>query len=692
MKFKQKWAALRVSRKLCWLAIAALCLTLCAEVLSNFPALTTRGLTPVTIDPRQFVYESDATVTQDAQSIAITDAENRTVDLILQEPSLALHTVTVELGGQGSVNVAILYKDQASAKMLTQVYSTYCVPATPSLAVCYAPAQSAGTVTELRIRLKSLGAQPYAVTRITLNAPIPFQWQPIRLLLRFSLVLGLLCAAFLRGSRTAYDPANLAHKLILVLPLLTVMVFSGVVAQWIMPDTPLFTGITDEQATQSKTDSYAVLFETLRAGRLSVARQPDAALLAMQNPYDQSARTAAGISFPFDYSLYNGQYYLYYGVAPVISVYYPYHALTGQVPQSRDAALILTWLTIAFIGWSICGLSRRYTPDANVYALSLGCVTAVFASGAMFLLASADFYYLAEVSFVCFAAGAIAFGVRALAQPKRWLALGQYAFSGICFALAAASRPSALLMLFALLCPLFIHALYTRTAKAAQAIAFLVPAVAGVALLLWYNAARFGNVLDFGAAHQLTVTDVHYQRVRISELAPALYHYLLEPLSFTNRFPYLAVGYHALPAAGRYVFTLSNAGVLAYPIIWVLALFPLTTPHKGTRFVRERRWVSFAPLLVSLPLMLLSYGIGGAILRYTCDFRLFYTLPAIVCAIGVMSRPATPERKALAILCGALCVLSIAVGLGMVFDNERDNILKHSPQIYYGLQRMFFPY
>jgi hypothetical protein len=60
--------------------------------------------------------------------------------------------------------------------------------------------------------------------------------------------------------------------------------------------------------------------------------------------------------------------------------------------------------------------------------------------------------------------------------------------------------------------------------------------------------------------------------------------------------------------------------------------------------------------------------------------------------MALMTRADTAERKALAVLCAALCVASLFVGVGMLFDNERNYIVKNLPQIYYGLQRMFFPY
>lgn len=58
---------------------------------------------------------------------------------------------------------------------------------------------------------------------------------------------------------------------------------------------------------------------------------------------------------------------------------------------------------------------------------------------------------------------------------------------------------------------------------------------------------------------------------------------------------------------------------------------------------RERRWTLLLPLLASLPLMLASYGLAGAILRYTCDFRLFYVLGGVACAVAMLSLPPRPS-------------------------------------------------
>lgn len=693
MSIRRWWAARRAWQQLLTLAGAALLLALLAETLCNARAIATRGLSPVSVPLAGFACETDAVFNRDSSGIHLDSAGNHVVDLVLPDPGVTTETVAVALTGAGTVSVSVLIEDQANAYTPAQVYTIVCLPGDPALRYCYAGARSAGAVRELRLRFKAETDDPYTVALVTLNAQFPLQWQPARMGLSWLAAMGLLCAAF-RPLR-AWKPGRWARRAIIALPLIATMGLCALIAGWIEPETPLFSGITDEQAMGSRTDIYAVLFETLRAGRLAVDREPDGSLLGLANPYDQSERVAKKISFPFDYSYYNGQYYIYYGVAPVLSVYAPYRAITGRVPTSRDATLLMAWLAVGLIGWAVCGLARRYAPQAGPFAVSLGCATAVYASGAMLLFSSADFYYLAELSYVCFAAGAVALGLSAAGRPRGWLSRLEYALCGVSFTLTAMSRPSALPMLMAFLAPLFICELLRRRARLAEAAAFLVPAALGVGAILWYNWARFGSVLDFGARHQLTVTDVHWRHASLQELPAALYHYLLEPLSFTNRFPYLAVSYHTLPTVGRYVFTLSNAGVLVFPVTWALLLMPLASPAGATLTPlarRERRWTLLLPLFVSLPLMLVSYGVAGAILRYTCDFRLFYALAGAVCALALMDRPQGRERRALAAICAGLCVASLWVGAALLLDNERDYILKRSPQIYYALQRMFFPY
>ena len=694
MRAQKAWSHRPFWQRLALLAATAMVAAFAIEALLNYRAFATAGLTPVSLYPEDFSSMDDS-VTIGEDGIRIDLSQGGTAQVLDENLNLELQTVSATLSGQGQPTVDVLIEDEAGACDYQQEYSVVCVASDPALATFTAPVDSAGEASALCL---SFTAYPYTVITlesVTVNAPIPFQWQPVRLSLSFAVAFALLCAFLLRGFDARFAPEKRSHRLIVAVPLLALMLFSYAVASWIAPETRPFSGMTDSDANTLQKDAYAVLFETLRTGELALPDEPDEDLLSLNNPYDPSERTAEKVSFRSDYALYGGHYYVYFGLAPVLTVYAPFHALTGRVPTSRDAALLLSWLAILFIGWAVVGLARRVAPGANVFAVSLCAVAAVFSSGVMFLMASADFYYVAELSFVCWCAGSIAAGLQA-PQMRRAAARGAlYALCGVCFVLATSTRPNAVPLLAATLAPLFIADLVRRRASLRDALLFLIPAVAGVGLILLYNAARFGSAFDFGITHQLTVSDVHYRALRLSDLPQALIRQFFDPLAWSGRFPYLLLSGYPSPMPGHVLYDARNAGVLVFPITWALFLMPLSAPRGSAvspLLRRERRFTLLLPLALSVPVTLLGFGLAGVLLRYTCDVRLFFTLSAVCCALPLLSDSSTPERRALRWITLALCVASLLVGVSLVFDNERKYILDRSPQIYYALQRMFYPY
>ncbi len=61
---------------------------------------------------------------------------------------------------------------------------------------------------------------------------------------------------------------------------------------------------------------YSQLAIAFKKGQLYLGEKPSPALLALNNPYNYQARK--GIDFPWDASLYNGRYYLYWGPIPAL--------------------------------------------------------------------------------------------------------------------------------------------------------------------------------------------------------------------------------------------------------------------------------------------------------------------------------------------------------------------------------------
>jgi hypothetical protein len=87
---------------------------------------------------------------------------------------------------------------------------------------------------------------------------------------------------------------------------------------------------------------YNLLVQGFRAGQLSLKKEVPASFARLANPYDS---TVNEVFLGFDYGLrdlsyYKGRLYMYFGVTPVLIVFWPWGALTGHYLFDRQALTI----------------------------------------------------------------------------------------------------------------------------------------------------------------------------------------------------------------------------------------------------------------------------------------------------------------------------------------------------------------
>lgn len=689
------WRKKLIAHRVIWLFTLALLLAIAGECICNLRAMETWHSDPEALNLVNF-YEregSSATITQ--ERIVVSALSGDSVLLSNEVVYTALKTVAVTLCGTGPVQVDFLITDAASKYYDQRVFSIVGVADDPILRHIYGYVNSADEVRTLSLRLTNLGAENFSVESVEINVPISFTFSWLRFLIWLTIAFGLGCLAFLRSIPTKCDFNKRWHRLVVVIPLLSLIVLNTVIVGWVNPNTPLLSGRSIEYGQNYDADQYSSLFYSLKNESLSVLAEPSQELLMLENPYDVSERVYYDASYRHDYALFNNRYYVYFGLAPIITIYAPFFWITGKMPTLIDASLLLSWLAVAMVGLAMCELQRRYAPKANVFALSICCVAAVFASGTQFNLVSASVYNLAILSFTCYASGSLALGLLASHVSRPFQRRLYYALSGLCFALTAMSRANMIPVVFVMLLPVYVGDLRAKRAHALEAIAFLIPAAALIGIQLLYNAERFGSPFDFGATHQITVTDVHARYVALTDWPQALYYYLFQPTQAMEVFPFLSLNDTTIPAIGHYIYSWRNAGIMIYPLTWAIPLMPLdglSWQGKQGTLRRERLVVLGLPLIVSIALMLVSFDMGGVHIRYIGDYLLFFSLAGAVSALPVLSRANTPEQKALSLLSVFICVATLVVGSLLLFANGSDTIKLHSPSVYYGLQRIFYPY
>ena len=106
-------------------------------------------------------------------------------------------------------------------------------------------------------------------------------------------------------------------------------------------------------------------------------------------------------------------------------------------------------------------------------------------------------------------------------------------------AAVAGSRPQ-LLVGSLLALPLFMGILKKENRRELwKLLALALPYLGIAAFLMYYNYARFGSALDFGANYNLTTNDMTRRGFVPGRIPLGIFTYLLQPPKINARFPFL---------------------------------------------------------------------------------------------------------------------------------------------------------
>ena len=290
-------------------------------------------------------------------------------------------------------------------------------------------------------------------------------------------------------------------------------------------------------------NQYELLAESFLDGKLYIEYGDEAELLTLTNPYDPAERRESGVSYHWDHAYYNGRYYMYFGVVPVILLFLPYRILTGT-------ALTTFRATQFFVAWIIIGFFCLFRLLQRNYfrKMSIGMYLLLSASFSVisvwYSIARPALYCTAITSGICMMLWSIFFfckGVWDCEDLKKQLF---YALLGSLFgALTFGCRPP---IGFAniLVIPLLITFLkqHRMNPKLFRNLCLAVSPYLVVAIaLMCYNYARFENPFEFGQSYQLTSSDQRelFQSVTLVRVVNDLLRNIFDYTTLKEEFPYV---------------------------------------------------------------------------------------------------------------------------------------------------------
>ncbi len=432
-----------------------------------------------------------------------------------------------------------------------------------------------------------------------------------------------------------------------------------------------------ERFAWGKTDLfgyYNLLARGFVNGHLYLPVDPSPELLAQPDPWHPSVDASLKMH---DVALYNGRYYLYYGVVPAVLLFVPYRLLTGHDLPQNFAVLLLSVGGFLLFAAALLGLLRRAGATPGPFVTALLILGLGVCQGMPFLLNRIDVYETAiACGYFCTAAGVYCLlrGLDEHATPV-WLAA-----AGIAFGFAAGSRP---------------HLLFAGLAAAAT-LAFtrwrlhLPPYAVGLAAtglgLAAYNYARFGNPLEFGLRYHLGGPGQNRIELAAANWLPGIYYFLLAPPDLGPVFPWIRLWYrfpfdngnaHPLPPG---YFLEPITGALWHAPLVVFALFAPWLLKNGPRYVAE---TAAAAGLAVLAFLISNHFTTH---RYQVDFLplLVFTALAALAVLAARSRLASLLLFAL-VTYSAFANIALGIG-GPYFD-----MLKNRPRNYVRLATRFSP-
>jgi len=480
---------------------------------------------------------------------------------------------------------------------------------------------------------------------------------------------------------------------------------------------------SDEFKQTKGTEVTQQLVEAFENGRTYLVPEPDENLKEFENLYDTGERDQHILGKYDDYYeniwdhvYYNGKFYSYYGIAPVILLCMPYHLITGYFIPENLAVLIFSLIGFIGLGFMYFKFFGKLFSDLPSGFYIISYIILQTSCGIWFSLGRPLFYEIATSAGFAFLTWALYFALSANIIGKGKISLPKTAVSSLFFATAVLSRPTtvlycicvALYMILASPRAVTEHGTgdvrpvkfgdYVNSRTAPYLLCALLPmAVLGLVQMI-YNASRFGSPFEFGIQYSLTInnftkTQFHW---RLS-LIP-LYNYLFSTPIFSVQYPLVTSHFDKMGVNGffydDYSQTYSSTGVF----FSALPMFAYFLSGKALKYIPERKERVRKAVYVGIPCVLIPLVIiasvweSGYAIRYMVDFAWQMLLGAYVIVFFIYRK--TGDKTVMYFI-RAFFSISLVWTLYVCGNQILEQALRYSdmhwdyPEIMYEIEKIF---
>lgn len=573
----------------------------------------------------------------------------------------------------GTVSVDVTFADGAKymsmvldAKDATQrndyrydIAKTYVVVRRPRSSVM--PCYLSGDVSAARVKFVVQNKATATISAVTFNKPIPFGISIVRLLFFIAgscFIFAVMHCRILQRPVSESDPFfNRMWKIITAV----VCIAAFVVVNSEVGGNFALSCNSGNQVSQELVDAF-------EAGQTHLLNEPSEVLAQIANPYDKNLRESTpNHGTRWDHVYFDGKYYSYYGIMPVLVLFLPYHELTGKYFSTPVAILLFSLIGIIGLSMVFLEFVRKFFPKLPTGCYLTCLIILHVISGIWFSVGRLKFYEVAMSAGFAFLTWAVYFFLSANIIGEGKISLIRSAAASLIFGAAVLSRPT--LVLYCLCAGLFM----TLAVKKASGkenklftwrsfeyiVCFLTPMVCLGVLQMLYNYDRFGNPFEFGIQYSLTINDFTNSEFHSFFSFTALYNYLFNPPVFTTEYPFVSTTEQWLGGGGFFHIDIVPSGNTSGLFFLALPMFAYLLARKAVKLLPDRRQKILSLLYIGLPCIIIPVGIissvweSGYAVRYMVDFSWEMVIGAMAVIFFFYCR--TDDKRNRRLIRGFLC-------------------------------------
>ena len=378
----------------------------------------------------------------------------------------------------------------------------------------------------------------------------------------------------------------------------------------------------------NKEDSILMQTEAIINGQIELMEEPSEELKNMNNPYDNTQRAENGIQFLYDVAYYDGHYYNYFGIAPIITMILPFRLITGSYTHTYIFNIFYMLIAVFALYRLYRKLINRYINKISLFNFYLGFYAIVLGSNIFTLLRGAkyDIVLTSGITFLLISMN-LAISIYENSRTK-YLKL---ILLGITSALVVLSKPNLIIYypFIFILCLISMKNLNLNEKIKDGLFIFIPLAILGI-FQMFLNYIRFDSIFEFGAKYQLTGFNMtSCMSITIGKIYAGLVEYLFKtPYINPLRFPFVFINTDMSHISiNEICYENRLLGLIGIPILY--AYFLKRSIMKKSNNQELNLFIELG-IITSIFAIIINTCFGGICEAYSIDFKLILAIGAIL--------------------------------------------------------------